>query len=216
MGCRAPQMRQPERGVGRLAGDRRRRGRPDVRTPATPFVARPRPLSAMRTDVRPTGRADIRCPGDQCPHDLCDPAVRTDRRPVSAAAAAALSAPRWIVEGVGAAGPATVGAPGWTCRCGPRAAWSSLPESGLAGKGWSNVGSARLARGSTPDLSRRFACVQAAAPCSPPGRPRELVQRRGAGRLPGSREGAGAPKSPAGASWAGCRLMPDMGLDREG
>jgi hypothetical protein len=70
MGRRAPQMRQPERGVGRLAGDRRRRGRPDVRTPATPFVARPRPLSAMRTDVRPTGRADIRCPGDQCPHDL--------------------------------------------------------------------------------------------------------------------------------------------------
>jgi hypothetical protein len=94
----------------------------DVRTPATPVVALS--ASAVRhADGRPsTGRADTRCPGDRCPGVRCpgvrcprdwrpddrgDPGVRTARRPVSAAAAAALSAPRWI-PGVGAAGPATV------------------------------------------------------------------------------------------------------------
>jgi hypothetical protein len=70
----------------------------DVRTAGSPFVA----LSASavrRADVRPTGRADVRCPCVRC-----NPGVRTDTRPVSAAAAAALSAPRWILGGVGAAG----------------------------------------------------------------------------------------------------------------
>jgi hypothetical protein len=38
---------------------------------------------------------------------------------------------------------------------------------GLAGTGWSSVGSARLPRGSTADLGRRFAGAQAAAPRSP-------------------------------------------------
>jgi hypothetical protein len=56
----------------------------------------PRPLSAVRTSVQPTGRADVRCPGDRCPRDRCDPGVRTDRRPVSAASASKLSALRWI------------------------------------------------------------------------------------------------------------------------
>jgi hypothetical protein len=156
----------------------------------------PRPLSAMRTDVRPTGRADTRCPGGRCPggrcpggrcpgvrcprdwrpHDRGDPGVRTARRPVSTAAAAALSAPRWIPD-VGAAGPATVGEPGSTCRCGRRAAWSSLPESGLAGKGWSNVGSAWLARASTAALAAAWQAHRL---------------RRRAGRLadPGSWSGA--------------------------
>jgi hypothetical protein len=72
----------------------------------------------MRIDVRPTGRADVRCPrvccpGVRCPRDRCDAGVRTDRRPVSAAAASGLSAPRWIPERVGAAGPARLGAPGF-------------------------------------------------------------------------------------------------------
>jgi hypothetical protein len=108
----------------------------------------PRPLSAMRTDVRPPGRADVRCPGDQCPGDRCpgdrcprdwrpydrgDPGVRTARRPMSAAAAAALSAPCWIPD-VGAAGPTTVGEPGSTCRCGRRAAWSPLPDRAWRGR----------------------------------------------------------------------------------
>jgi hypothetical protein len=83
----------------------------------------PHLLSAMRTAVRPTGRADVRCPrvrcpGVRCPRDRCDAGVRTDRRPLSAAAASGLSAPRWIRERVGAAGPARLGAPGSTGRRG--------------------------------------------------------------------------------------------------
>jgi hypothetical protein len=132
--------------------------------------------SVRRADVRPPGRADVQCPGDRCPRDRCDPSVRTDRRPVSAASASALSGPRWIPD-AGAAGQATFGGSGSTCRCGLRAAWSSLPDSGLAGKGWSNVGRAQLARGSTAHLDRRFAGAPAGATRSPLGRPRELVQR---------------------------------------
>jgi hypothetical protein len=41
----------------------------DVRTPATPFVARSA-FSVRRAGVRPTGRADVRCPGDRCPRPL--------------------------------------------------------------------------------------------------------------------------------------------------
>jgi hypothetical protein len=117
-GCRAPQTRQPERALAahpavavvvpsRMSGRRSRRS-----------SRCPRPLSAMRTDVRPTGRVDVRCPRVRCPrawcpHDRGDPGVRTDTRPVSAAAATALD-PDYI----GAAGPATVAAPGSTGRCG--------------------------------------------------------------------------------------------------
>jgi len=99
-GCRAPQTRQPERALAahpavavvvpsRMSGRRPRRS-----------SLCSRPLSAMRTDVRPTGRVDVRCPRVRCPcvrcpcawcpHDRCDPGVRTDTRPVSAAAATAL------------------------------------------------------------------------------------------------------------------------------
>jgi hypothetical protein len=84
----------------------------DVRTPATPLVA----LSASavhRADVRPTGRVDVRCPRVRC-----DLGVRTDTRPVSAAAAAALSAPRWILKAPVRPGPATSGAAGSTGRGG--------------------------------------------------------------------------------------------------
>jgi hypothetical protein len=58
--------------------------------------------SVRRADVRPPGHADVQCPGDRCPRDRCDPGVRTDSCPVSAAAASALSGPRWIPD-VGAA-----------------------------------------------------------------------------------------------------------------
>jgi hypothetical protein len=158
----------------------------DVRTPATPFVA----LSASavrRAGVRPTGRAEVRCPGDRCPRDRRDPGVRTDRRPVSAAAASALSTPRWIPN-VGAPGQATVGAPVRRVAVVPSGLVVAA-RSGPGGEGWSNVGSAWPARGSTAGLGRRFARAQAAAPRSPPGRPRELVQRQGAGPLArGARE----------------------------
>ena len=57
----------------------------------------PGPLSAVRTSVQPTNwSGGRRCPGARCPRDRCDRGVRTDSRPVSAAAAAKLSAARWI------------------------------------------------------------------------------------------------------------------------
>jgi hypothetical protein len=93
IGCRVPRTLRPERGC---AASRR----PPPWWPFRMSGYRPRrpslcshPLSAMRTDVRPTGRADVRCPRVQCPRDRCDADVRTDRRPVSATAAAVLSAP---------------------------------------------------------------------------------------------------------------------------
>jgi hypothetical protein len=55
----------------------------------------PRPLSAMRTSVHLVGRTSG-VQSDRRPGVRCDPGVRTDTRPVSAASAAALSAPRWI------------------------------------------------------------------------------------------------------------------------
>jgi hypothetical protein len=126
----------------------------------------PRPLSAMRTDVRPPGRADVRCPGDRCPGDWCprdwcprdwrpydrgDPGVRTARRPMSAAAAAALSAPCWIPDVVRRDdhGWRT----GFDMSLRPAGGVVAAARSGLAGKGWSNVGSAWLARASTAALA---------------------------------------------------------------
>ena len=149
----------------------------DVRTPATAVVAGPRPLSAIRTDVRPTGRADVWCPGDRCPCDRGDPGVRTDRRPVSIAAAAALSGPCWIPESVGAVGPATlahrvgrvavVGALlGRRC---PNRAW----QEGMVER-WPCVARTRVdARPGLP-LGMRTGCGAALAA----RRPWELVQRR--------------------------------------
>jgi hypothetical protein len=73
-GCRAadaatrarvapPSRRPPSSWPSRMSGRRPRRPSPC-----------PRPPSAMPTDVRPTGRADVRCPGVRCP---------VSRRPVS-------------------------------------------------------------------------------------------------------------------------------------
>jgi hypothetical protein len=108
MGCRAPQTLQPERGLRRPAGGRRRRGRPgcpDTGHAVRRSVRRRCPLCGQ-TSVQRAGRTSgVHTTGV---HDRCDAGVRTDRRPVSAALAAALSAPRWILEGVGAAGPATL------------------------------------------------------------------------------------------------------------
>jgi hypothetical protein len=208
-GLRAPQTLQPERGlVAQPASPSSWPSRMSGRRPCRWSLC-PRPLSAMRTDVRPTGRADTRCPGDRCPGDRCpgvrcprdwrphdrgDPGVRTARRPVSTAAAATRSAPRWIPE-VGAAGPATVGAPGSTCRCGRRAAWSWLPESGLAGKGWSNVGRAWLARASTASLAAAWQAHRLrrrAGRLADPG----AGPAPGAGRLAREQGRAGAHPSP--------------------
>jgi hypothetical protein len=159
----------------------------DVRTPATPSVA----LYAMRTDVRPTGRADVRCP-----HARCDAGVRTGRRPVSATAAAALSAPRWITERVGAAGLATLSAPSSTCRRGVGERLVVAAESGLAGKGWSCVGQRVAGTSATADLGRRFARAQAGRRACRLGDQgsRSSVRCRSDGW--GAWEGAGAHTSP--------------------
>jgi hypothetical protein len=143
-----PSRRPPPSWPSRMSGHRPRR----------PSLC-PHPLSAMRTDVRPTGRADVRCPRDRCPRDRCDAGVRTDRRPVSAAAAAALSAPRWFPERVGAAGTATLGAAG--CDVSP---WS---VSGL-------VVAARIGPGGEGMVVRR----QCVAGTSGDGRPGPTLRTR--------------------------------------
>jgi hypothetical protein len=169
----------------RLAAQRVVAGRQDVRTPATPVVA----LSASsvrRADVRPIGRADVRCPRDWCPRDRppdrFHPGVRTDRPPVSAA----LQPPC-----LRRAGPwngsveraAPLGAAGSTCRRGPPAAWSPA-RIRSDGKGWCCVGRAWLARGFDGSPDHRFADAPAARRL--PGPTRALVQRQGAVRLVGS------------------------------
>jgi hypothetical protein len=168
----------------------------------------------MRTDVRPTGRADVRCLRDRCPRDRCDPGVRTDRRPVSAAAAAAPSAPRWIPRRRRCAGPAV-----W--RTGLDVSlWSVsglvvATRIGPGGDGmverWPCVAGTRVDGRPGPPLGMRTGCGAALAAWPT----RELVQRQDAGRLAGEQGRSRCSQIPAGAPWASCRLMPDHGLDRE-
>ena len=134
MGCRAPQRRQPERGLGRPAGRRRRRAVQDVRTPARRSLLCPRPLSACGRTSAQTGRADVWCPRDGCPRVRCDPGVRTDRRPVSAPPQPRCPHRAGSSEGVGA-GPATFGAPGSTLAGVPERHGRGCPNR-PGGEGW--------------------------------------------------------------------------------
>jgi hypothetical protein len=177
MGCRAPQMRQPERGLGQPS----RQSPWPWPWPSRMSGRRTRHSSPVRVRCPPGGRLSIGRADVRCPRDRRDPGVRTDTPPVSAASASALSTPRWILECVGAAGPPTSGRIGFDVSLCPRAVGSSLPNR-PGGEGMV-VGWPCVARtGSTAD-GRCSACVQTAAPRSQPGRPRELVQRQGAGRL---------------------------------
>jgi hypothetical protein len=163
-----PQTLQPERGLRRPAGGRRpvRVLRPPCRQTSVQRVGR-------TSGVQASG---VRCPGVQCPVSRRPVSECPDRhaRPVSAAAASALSTPRWIpgrrCGRTGHVRRSGFDVPPW----GRRAGWCRCPHRARR-EGWSYVGSAWLAAGSTADLSRCLVCVQAEAPRSPPGRPRTLV-----------------------------------------
>jgi hypothetical protein len=168
-----------------------------VRTSATPFVALS--ASAVRhADVRPTGRADVRCPGDRCPRVRCDPGCPDSqasgvRGRCSRAVRIALD-PGRRCGGTGRVWCthvrciAVVGE--WLGRRCPNRAWR---------EGWSNVGRGWLARVSTADLGRRFAGAPAAAPCSPGWPINAAGPAPGAGRLAGGAGRSGrAQRFPAG------------------
>jgi hypothetical protein len=161
--------RPSEGGLGRVAGGRRRRGRrgcPD----AGHAVRR-----AVRVLCPPCGRTSVQLvgrtsgvQGERCPRDRGDPGCPDGHtsgvRGLGSRAVLAALDP----EGVGAAdrprwrtGWSVVVVGEWLGRRCPSRVWR--------GRGWSGVGSAWLARVSTADLGRRLACVQAAAPRSPPG-----------------------------------------------
>jgi hypothetical protein len=131
---------------------------------------RPRRWSRCPLCGRPSnGRADVRCPPDRCPRDRGRSGVRTDRRPVSAAAASAV---RTVLDpGMGRA----AGYPG--LRSGFEVSlWSAsgvvvATEAGRWGRDGRTVGSARLAGGSAAEVGRRLVGAEAAAPRSPPGGP---------------------------------------------
>jgi len=194
MDCPAPQTLQPERGWGRPAGGRRRRGRPGcpdaghagrrwVRVAVHHADGRPSNWSGGRLVSRrtvSTRPGDPGCPDGHASgvHSRCSRAVRTVLDPG--------------IRRCGGTGH--IGAPGWTCRCGG-ARLGRRCRIGPGGKGWSNVGSAWLARGSTPDLDCHWYAyrLRRRARCS---------ATMGAGSAPvpvgwrGSREGAGAPSPP--------------------
>jgi hypothetical protein len=91
----APQTRQPERGWAVQPAVAVVVALQDVWTPPRRPSLCPRPLSAMRTHVRPTGRVDVRCPGNGVhATGVIRVSGRTGVR-CPAAAASALSAPCW-------------------------------------------------------------------------------------------------------------------------
>ena len=178
--------------------ERRRRGNPsgvgpakppvavaveDVRTPDTPLVACPRPLSAGGTSVHWVGRTSG-VQRDRCPCDRRDPGVRTDTPPVTVAPASALSAQRWILACVGAAGPPTSGRVGCDMSRWSASGWVVAARIGVW-RGGMVVGSA--VPGSDRVDGRPAACMD-------PRRLRRRARRRadmgagpaqGAGRLAG-------------------------------
>ena len=208
MGCRAPQTLHPEPGLDRPAGVAVVVAVQDVRMPATPLVA----LSAVevcpmvgRTSgvhatgvqaigaIRVSGRTRVRC-----------------RRPLHRP-----SAPCWILERVGAAGPSTL-------RSGLEVTlWSAsgvvvAAESGLAGEGWSygwQCGGSQEGRRPTwastshTQRPRRRVCRLADRGSRSSARCRSVGW--------GVREGAGASRSPAWRPGQVPARCPAMGLERE-
>jgi hypothetical protein len=214
MDCPAPQTLQPERGSGRPAGGRRRRGRPGcpdaghgdrrwvrVRCPpcgrtSVQLVGRTSGVQAtgvhatgvirgVRTDTRPVSTQPLQ---PRCPDRAGsrNPSVRPDRPHWRTG----LDLSLWSVRGLVVA-----------ARIGP------------GGKEWSNVGRAWLARGSTPDLDCHLVCVPAAAPPSLLG-DHGSWPSAGAGRLAGGAgEGADAPSPSQVRPGQVADVPADMGLD---
>jgi hypothetical protein len=198
--------------------ERRRRGNPsgvgpaqppvavaveDVRTPDTPLVACPRPLSAGRTSVHWVGRTSG-VQRDRCPRDRRDPGVRTDTPPVTVAPASALSAQRWILACVGAAGPLTSGRVGCDLSRWSASGWVVAARIGVW-RGGMVVGSAGpgsdRSTADRPPVWIRGGCGVALA-----------GGRQGSWSSAGCRSlGWGheqeqlLTRRPAGASWTGCR-----------
>ena len=204
MDCPAPQTLQPERGSGRPAGGRRRRGRPgcpDAGHGGRRWV-RVRCSPCGRTSVQLVGRTSgVQATGVHATGVIRG--VRTDTRPVSTAAAAALSGPCWIPESVGAAGPATL-----AHRVGRVAVVGARLGRRCPNRAWREGMVERAVRGSHEDRRQTWTATWYAyrlrrrARCS---------ATMGAGPAPvpvgwrGSRGRSGCSKSPAGAAWAGCR-----------
>jgi hypothetical protein len=112
-------------------------------------------------------------------------------------------------------GTGHIGAPGWTCRCGRCAAWSSLPESGLAGRDGRTLAVRGSHEGRRPTwtatwyayrLRRRARCsaTMGAGPAPVPVGWRGSRGRSGCSQVP---RRCGLGRVPA--------YWPTMGLDRE-
>jgi hypothetical protein len=181
MDGRAPPTRQPERGwASPAAGGRGRRGCPD----AGHAIGRLSASAVRRADVGPLGRADVRCPRDRCPRDRRDPGVRTDTPPVTVAPASALSAQRWILACVGAAGPPTSGRVGCDMSRWSASGWVVAARIGVwRGRDGRGFGCAGLRQGRR-QTGRLYGSAAAAVSRSPVG-DRGAGPAQGAGRLAG-------------------------------
>jgi hypothetical protein len=198
IGCPAPQTLQPERGLRRPAGGRRRRGHPgcpdtghagrrSIRILCPPCgqrsVQRVRRTSGVQASgVHATGvmrvSGQTRASGVR---GRCSRAVRTALDPRNASVPR--DRPRWAQRiRRGAVVGERLG-----CRC-PNRAWRGRDDR-ASGSGW-------LARVAMADLGRRFARAEAGAPHLPPGRQGRWssARCRSVGRGHGKR--AGAHESP--------------------
>jgi len=171
------------------------------------------PSTVNKSDVCPTGRADLQHPGVRGLQSRC-PGLQVSGRTGSGVrgAAVALSAPRWTPGGSVTGRPGR--AQGSTCRRGRWAAWSPAGI-GPDGKGmvrrWPWLAGTR----STAAQGRRLAGVPAAAP------PWPRRADMGAGARAGVPAGAGSPgqgscsPAPQGVLGRSPAWWPAMGLDQE-
>jgi hypothetical protein len=208
MGCQAPQTLHPEPGLDRPAGVAVVVAVQDVRTPATPLVA----LSAV--EVRPmVGRTSgVHATGVQATGRSGYPDGHA-----SGIGGRCIGRPHRAGSWNGWVRPAHPRcAAGWRCRCGRRAAWSSLPSRDWRARDGRTVGSAVARRrvGGRPGPPPRMRRGRGAA--LPPGRPREPVQRPVPVGWLGSTRGSRCFQVPGMASWAGAGALSGHGAGAGG